>query len=144
MSRFKDLYKRAHSSRFIRIAFFGGVGVIVQSIVFECLGPLAGILRPSLATVVGAEFGLITNFFLNNHFSFTDRTHSSYLVRLFRFHLVVSGSIFIQWLCVFIAESLNANWWLLHVAYVTGILVGFISNYIWYHVWVWREHRTQA
>ena len=135
---------RASRSRIMRVAFFGGFGGIVQTIVFEIVGIWLGLLRPSLATLLGAEFGIITNFFLNNRFSFNDRTHAPLPMRLLRFHAVVSGSLFIQWLCVFTAESLTANTWVIHGAYAGGILLGFISNYTGYRLWVWKHHEEPA
>ncbi len=131
---------RASRSRLLRVAFFGGFGVVVQTIVFEIVGIWLGLLRPSLATLLGAEFGIITNFFLNNRFSFNDRAHAPLPMRLLRFHAVVSGSLFIQWLCVFTAESLTANTWVIHGAYAGGILLGFVSNYTGYKLWVWKHH----
>jgi len=131
---------RASRARVIRVAFFGGFGVVVQTIVFEIVGIWLGLLRPSLATLLGAEFGIITNFFLNNRFSFNDRAHAPLPMRLLRFHAVVSGSLFIQWLCVFTAESFTTNFFVIHGAYATGILLGFISNYTGYRLWVWKHH----
>ena len=134
------LYRRIRYSRIMRVAFFGGFGVVVQTIVFEIVGIWLGLLRPSLATLLGAEFGIITNFILNNRFSFNDRVHAPLPMRLLRFHAVVSGSLFIQWLCVFTAESLTSNTWAIHGAYAGGILLGFASNYTGYRLWVWKHH----
>src|SRR4051812_34153754 len=116
--------KKLHDSRFIRVAFFGGVGVIVQTAVFELLGIWLAIIRPSLATLLGAECGVITSFILNNAFSFADRNHGTLYGRIIRYHAVVSGSLFIQWLSVFIAESLHGGVVLLHGAYISGIIIG--------------------
>lgn len=139
----EKLLTLAHSimrSRLFRVAFIGGIGVCVQTVVFETLGIWLGILRPSLATLLGAELGVITNFILNNRFSFNDRFHAPLMTRLLRFHLVVSGSLFIQWLCLFATESFTSHPWILNGAYVAGILIGFISNYTGYRLWVWKHH----
>lgn len=125
--------------RVLRVAFFGGIGVVVQTVIFETLGIWLGLVRPSTAVLIGAEMGVITTFFLNNRFSFNDREHASLLRRLLRFHAVVSGSLFIQWLCVFTAESLTSSAWIIHGAYAAGILLGFISNYTGYRLWVWKH-----
>lgn len=140
MERLTNLFYTFWRVRLLRVAFFGGIGVVVQTIIFETLGIWLGLLRPSLATLLGAEFGIITNFFLNNRFSFNDRAHAPLPRKLLRFHAVVSGSLFIQWLCVFTAESLTANIWVIHGAYAGGILLGFISNYTGYRLWVWKHH----
>jgi len=140
MALLTNVYRRLLRTRIVRVAFFGGLGVIAQTIIFEALGVWLGVLRPSLATLLGAEVGVLINFALNNRYSFNDRTHAPLLTKLVRFHIVVSGALFIQWLCVFMAESYTENWWILHGAYVAGILLAFVSNYTWYRLWVWRHH----
>ena len=127
-------------SRPLRVAMMGAVGVVVQTIGFETLGIWLHLVRPSTAVLIGAEMGVVTSFFLNNHYSFSDRPHGSLLSRLLRFHLVVSGSLFIQWVSVYTTELWTSSWLILHAAYVTGILLGFISNYTGYRLWVWRHH----
>lgn len=138
----QSLYLRLRSMRLLRVALFGAAGVVAQTLVFEVIGIWLGLLRPSLATLLGAELGIIINFWLNNRYSFRDRIHAPIWSRLLRFHIVVSGSLLIQWLCVFSAESLSTNFWVIQAAYVAGILIGFISNYTWYTLWVWRHHTS--
>ena len=142
MADFKTLFDILKKSRLARVALFGAAGVAGQTIVFEVLGIWLGLLRPSLATLAGAELGVIINFLLNNRYSFNDRLHAPVWSRLLRFHIVVSGSLFIQWLFVFVAESYTADFWVINGAYVAGILLGFISNYTWYTLWVWKHHDT--
>lgn len=125
-------------SRLLRVAVIGGMGVVAQTFAFELLVLGAG-LRPSWSVVLAGEVGLLTNFLLNNRYSFGDRIHAPLLIRLLRFHTVVAGSIVVQWLCVYTAESLQAGWVMLHVAYVAGILLGFAFNYTGYLLWVWRH-----
>lgn len=124
----------------MRVALFGGLGVIAQTLIFEVLGIWLGLLRPSLATLVGAEVGVLINFVLNNRYSFNDRAHAPLITKLARFHVVISGALFIQWFAVFCAESLTTNLWIVHGAYAAGILIAFVSNYTWYRLWVWRHH----
>jgi putative flippase GtrA len=115
---------------------FGGAGVLAQTAVFE-IGIWVLLLRPSVATLIGAECGILTSFILNNRFSFA-KHHHPVIHRLLRYHLVVSGSLFIQWLSVFVAESLTHNIWIIHGAYMVGIIVGFFFNYTGYRLFVWH------
>jgi putative flippase GtrA len=124
----------------LRVAAIGGVGVVAQTLVFEILAFGLGVVRPSTATLIGAEFGIITNFLLNNRYSFNDRSHAPLPLRLVRFHLVIFFSVAIQWFCVFSAESMTADPWFLRAAYASGILLGFLSNYTGYRLWVWKHH----
>lgn len=127
-------------SRFLRVITIGGVGFVVQTIVFEILGIYLRIFSPSTAVVIGAETGILTNFYLNNRFSFSDRQHDiSRLSRLMRFHIVVSGSVALQWLFVFITEHQTSNLLLIHIAYAAGVILGFAWNYTFYHLFVWRH-----
>lgn len=138
-----DIRVRAHDflrSRFVRVFIIGGVGVLVQTIVFEIIGIYLRLVPPSTAVLIGAEVAILTNFYLNNRFSFHDRRHDvSFISRLMRFHLVVSGSIILQWLFVFIAEHQTNDLLILHAAYAAGIILGFAWNYTFYHLFVWRN-----
>ena len=127
--------------RLVRALAVGVVAVIAQTIVFEILGIYLRICSPSTAVVIGAEAGILMNFYLNNRFSFYDRRHAiSLLSRLVRFHLVVSGSVFLQWLFVFMVEHHTNTILLIHVAYAAGIILGFAWNYTFYLLFVWRKH----
>lgn len=140
------IYARMHvfaRSRFVRVVFIGGVGLVVQTIVFEILGVFAQVVSPSTAVVIGAEAAILANFYLNNRFSFRDRQHDiSLLSRLVRFHLVVSGSVFLQWLFVFIVEHQTDSTLLIHGAYAAGIILGFVWNYTFYFLFVWRQEES--
>ena len=49
-----ECYYRLARSRLLRVAFFGGLGVLAQTVVFEIISVWLGLLRPSLGTVLGA------------------------------------------------------------------------------------------
>lgn len=127
-------------SRIFRVACIGGIGVIIQTAIFETLGIWLALVSASTAAVIGGEVAIVCNFALNNRFSFGDRGHGALGWRLLRFHMVVAGSLFIQWLFVFTAEHATHDLLIIHGAYAAGILVGFMSNYIGYHLFVWRKH----
>src|SRR3989344_5562890 len=127
-------------SRFLRVFIIGGIGVLVQTIVFEILGIYLQLFSPSTAVVIGAEAGILTNFYLNNRFSFHDRQNGiSLLSRIARFHFVVSGSVLLQWLFVFIAEHQTTSYLIIHAAYAAGIILGFAWNYTFYLLFVWKS-----
>ncbi|MDO8518318.1 MAG: GtrA family protein [bacterium] len=129
------------SSRLVRTIMVGAVAVVVQTIMFETLGVYLKLFALSTSAVIGAEVAILTNFYLNNRFSFHDRQHNiSLFWRLLRFHLVVSGSVFLQWLFVFTAEHATQNLLFIHGAYAAGIIIGFFWNYTWYKLFVWRQH----
>lgn len=126
--------------RLIRTISVGGIAVVVQTTVFEILGVYFQLVAPSTAVLIGAEVAILTNFYLNNRFSFNDRHHDiSLFSRLLRFHMVVSGSVFLQWLFVFVVEQQTSSYLIIHVAYVAGIVLGFAWNYTFYLLFVWKH-----
>ena len=139
------IMKTLLKKRIVQALMVGVVAVSVQTVIFELLGVVFRLTAISTATVIGAEFGVLTNFYLNNRFSFGDRTGGNLVHRLFRFHIVVSGSVFIQWISLFVAERLTQDLAILHVVYVASIIVGFIWNYSWYKIWVWKHptHKSE-
>lgn len=138
MDKLFDLVRR---SRVFPILGAGGVGFLFQLGIFELFAVYLQILSPSIATIIGAEVGIIINFFINDRISFGDRLHKLPLAQRFLRHQgVVLGAVFVQWLCVFTAEGLTNDWLLIHAALLGGIGLGFIWNYLWYHLYVWRRH----
>lgn len=129
-------------SRFFRILTIGGIGFFVQTLVFEALGFYMHLVSPSIAAIIGGELAVLTNFSLNERFSFNDRVTITDrpLLRLVRFHMVISGSLFIQWALISLTEQYTESVLLLHIAYISGVLLGFISNYIGYHLFVWKHN----
>ncbi|MFA6519702.1 MAG: GtrA family protein [Candidatus Paceibacterota bacterium] len=122
----------------------GAVGAAAQSIVFVIVGLWLAFVRPSTAVLISTEIGLITNFYLNNRFSFTGNPHSSLPLRFVRYHITVLGSFFCQWLFVFVVEQMTTNIYALLAAYAAGVLVGFAISYTGYRLWVWKNHEASS
>jgi len=136
--------KTAASLRIVHTISVGAVAVVAQTAVFETLGIFLHLVSPSTAVIIGAEAGVLTNFYLNNRFSFRDRHHDiSLFSRFFRFHLVVSGSVILQWLFVFIAEHQTSSYLILHGAYLAGLILGFVWNYTFYLLFVWKQPESR-
>lgn len=139
MDHLKELYRKVAGVRVLRAAASGAAGVVVQTLIFEVAGIWLGLVRPSTAVILGAEFGILTNFYIANRYVFGDAPAGKLASRLLRFHLVIAVSLCIQWLCVRMAEIVSHNFFVLHAAYVAGILLGFAFNYMGYKLWVWNH-----
>ncbi len=145
MNHIIQFIKMLANLRLIRTIAVGAVAVTAQTIVFEILGIYLQLVSPSTAVLIGAEVGILTNFYLNNRFSFHDRQHKiSLLSRLMRFHLVLSGAVLLQWLFVFTAEYYGNSLLYIHIAYVAGIILGFAWNYTFYLLFVWRSQEPSG
>ena len=142
-----QLLRIAHAlwqRRVYRAALMGVVGLVTQSIIFAILGLWLAIVRPSTAVLICTEIGLITNFYLNDRFSFTGNPHTPLSRRLMRYHTTVLGSFFCQWFFVFITEQITTNMYALSAAYAAGVLIGFAISYTGYRLWVWEHHEASS
>jgi putative flippase GtrA len=137
---FRHFYHSLRQSRLVQSFLVGCIALIVQTSLFEVLAVLLRVCSPSTAVLLGAEGGVLTNYYINNAYTFSDRQHQiSRLSRIVRFHLVVSGSVFIQWLLVYLVEKSTSSLLLIHVAYFTGLGIGFVWNYTLYKLVVWQH-----
>lgn len=138
--------KTLNEWRLLKVVAIGGTGFILQTLIFELLGFWLGLVRPSTAVLIGGEMAIISNFLLNNRFSFKDRLSeaSGFLTRLTRFHIVALGSVFIQWVFVRSFENLfGYHQILLSCIYVFAVVVGLSITYTGYIFWVWRKEKTK-
>lgn len=133
-------------SRFLRVFIIGGIGFLVQTFVFETLSFYLHLVSPSTAAILGGELAVLTNFSLNERFAFNDRIPRAdhVLSRVMRLHMVISGSLLIQWVLISVTEQYTQSILLLHAAYISGVLLGFTSNYIGYHLFVWRKIHDES
>lgn len=123
-----------------RVALAGLSGFVIQSVIFELLGIRLGLVQASTAALIGGEAGVLTCFVLNNHFNFNNRSADPLWRRLIIFHFVISGSLFVQWGLVSLAETFTeASPTLLRGAFILGVAIGFCLNYVGYHLFVWRS-----
>lgn len=144
MELIRHIARALWQKRVYRAALMGVAGVMVQSVMFAILGLWLAIVRPSTAVLISTEIGLITNFYLNNRFSFTGDSHTSLSQRLVRYHTTVLGSFFCQWFFVFMTERITTNAYALSAAYAAGVLVGFAISYTGYRLWVWKHHEASS
>lgn len=129
--------------RLPRVLLIGLIGFVIQTIIFEVLGLRLSLVTPSVAAVTGAIFAILSNFLLNERFSFADRVRktSTASVRLAKFYLVSSGSVAVQWVLLSATEQLTADLLILRIVYVLGVLIGFVTNYLGYYFFVWGSRR---
>lgn len=131
--------------RFLRFLVVGTTGFLIQTAIFT-LAWKSFHFAPGLATAIGAEFAIISNFILNNFWTFSDRrlklSFQIILPKFISFNILSLGSVFIQWLTVtsftnFINDSDIITW----VAYITGIFLGLIWNYTVYNKIIWKKKK---
>ena len=121
---------------FIKFAFVGGSGVVVNMGLLYILTRLMD-LRLEIASPIAIEVSILTNFTLNNIWTFKKRdTHVPFWSRLFRYHLVTGLAGGVNYLILLLLVRSFG----LHdmISNLIGILVGTIITYSLNSLWTWH------
>lgn len=128
-------------SRFIKFCLVGLSGVVVNMGLLWLLTELAG-LHYLISNAISIEASILSNFFLNNFFTFSDRNQSgtqALLGRLLRFNLVSLVGLGINLgIVAGLTEGLGLYYMLSNLV---GIAVAMLWNYLannWW-TWAWRK-----
>lgn len=126
-----------NSAEFIKYCFVGGSGVVVNLGVYILLTRYYN-LSPEQASPIGIEVSILSNFFLNNGWTFKLRAQiSSFRRKLAKFHLaagvagVANYGVFMMLMKGFGFNDIIAN--------VTGITAGMLINYSINSFWTWKK-----
>ena len=155
--RLNDLLK----NRIFKFAFVGGLGTVVQLItlsLFRFVIPDFKVLFITsflVATLMSIEAAILSNFVLNNIWTFADRKlkASQYPAKFLAFNAASAGSIIIQ----LIINTLGELWIGLHELFmvpfvnitvdtgllfaVTGIFIGLFWNFFAYTTFIWKKKK---
>jgi putative flippase GtrA len=139
------------SKRIIKFLFVGGTGFIVQLVItylFIFLG------SPQwMATMFGAETAILSNFLLNNAWTFVDTKHiksqGAFFNRLIKFNIASLFSIGIQTLVSYLSvkvfgEKIMISGFSIHtsiaILFPTIIFIVLPLNYLIYNRFIWKTH----
>lgn len=137
------------SSRFIKVAVVGGIGFLVQMIALAFFRTF--ISSVSLANLPANEIAIISNFILNNAWSFSDKKLSWQQIPLsfLKFNLGSIGSIIIQFLITAFGENVlgiipiftlgNFVFDTGYIYTIVGIFIGLIFNFYIYNKFIWNQ-----
>ena len=121
---------------FLKFAMVGGSGVVVNMGCFFILTRYAG-LKIEFASPIAIEISILSNFLLNNIWTFRKRnTKVGLASRILRYHLVtglagvVNYGILLLLAKVFGIHDLISN--------LIGIIVGTFINFFLNSLWTWR------
>ena len=121
---------------FIKFAIVGGSGVVVNMGLLFILTRFLSV-RLEIASPIAIEGSILTNFTLNNLWTFKKRnTHVPFWTRLFRYHLVTGLAGIVNYLVLL----LLVNNFGLHdmLSNLIGILIGTIITYSLNSLWTWN------
>ncbi len=123
--------------RFPRFAMVGASGVIVNMGLLWILKSFIG-LDVAIASPIAIEMSILSNFVLNDIWTWGDRHSRSFLGRLWRYNLSIAGTAFgINYPVLLILDRFfNVNYL---IANLTGIILGSIVNFVINHFWTYRK-----
>ena len=121
---------------FIKFAIVGGSGVLVNMGLLFILTRFLSV-RLEIASLIAIEVSILSNFTLNNFWTFKKRnTHVPFWTRLFRYHLVTGLAGIVN----YVVLLLLVNSFGLHdmLSNLIGILIGTIITYSLNSLWTWN------
>ncbi len=129
------------SKMFFKYIVVGATGFVIQTIISK-IGITIGI-NPGLAVSMGAEGAIISNFLINNSWTFSHKkiTGSRQLSKFMQFNFVSVGSIIIQGLVVGIGTYFfgKSTWFIFMVFSIIFIVIPY--SYFIYNRFIWRTHK---
>jgi dolichol-phosphate mannosyltransferase len=123
---------------FVKFLIVGSVGFIINTVVLE-FGVFIG-FHPAAGSIAGAELAIVSNFFLNNAWTFRERKihESNRFMKFLQFNTTSLGAILLQAGSVYLGTHLyGVSEYRLF--YLFGIFMGLLWNYTMYSRVIWQR-----
>lgn len=147
--------------RIFKFLMVGGLGTLVQLITLQLFRTLITdftwliITSFTVATFLSIEVAILSNFILNNLWTFADRkiTLSQAPLKFIQFNVTSAGSILIQLIVATIGEKVWGIFDLLTIPVINmsfdtgtsyvmiGILLGLFWNFFAYNTFIWKKKK---
>jgi dolichol-phosphate mannosyltransferase len=120
----------------IRFIIVGLSGVVVNQGLLWLLTDFGG-LQYYISAIFAIEASIISNFVLNDYFTFADRrAGKSFLVRLLKFNVTCLAGAGIQYGLLLLFTSVFGIYYL--ISNLIAIVIAFLWNYFFSRNWTWR------
>lgn len=128
------------SDRFFKYATVGVVGLVLQTIISNVL--IIGGVYPAISVSIGAEGAIISNFILNNSWTFKRHTirGKKIIDRFLKFNATSFGAIIIQGVVVAVGTTLFGKkaWFYSMIFAIVFIVIPY--SYFMYNRYIWKTH----
>jgi len=132
------MQRRRELVRFGKFCLVGGSGVVVNEGILWLLTEFGG-LRYYISSIFAIEGSIISNFVLNDYFTFADRRAGktgSFMFRLLKFNTTcVAGALIQYGLLLLFTSVLGVNYL---ISNLFGIAAATLWNYLVNVLWTWR------
>lgn len=130
-------------ARFFKFMVVGGTGLGLQTLIYWTLAFGIKSASPTLATIIGGQVAILSNFILNNVWTFSDRKIMDFkmlMVKLVQFYLTSNIAVLIiQGGTMKIGESLVGDSILIHGFYILALALTLIFNFTVYNKYIWKK-----
>ena len=130
--------------RFFKFVAVGSLGLIIQTTLYWILGFALKVVSPTVATILGGQIAILSNFILNNIWTFGDRkitSVSALLKKLVIFYatsniavLIIQGGIMKIGEIAVGKENL-----FIHGFYILALALTLIFNFTVYNRYIWKK-----
>jgi putative flippase GtrA len=127
------LRTRAKAGRAIRFGVVGCTGAAINTVVLYLLARGLGLPVP-VASALAVELAIISNYLLNDRWTFANRKPS--LGRFAKFNIASLAGLSLNVMTVWLLARHGVY---LLAANLVGIAVAFVANYAFSVAWVWRR-----
>lgn len=130
--------KETLGGAFGKFLMVGSIGFIINTTVLEVMVKFG--FHPAMGSGIGAELAIVSNFFLNNSWTFGSRKVRGLrtTVKFFQFNMTSVGAILIQagtvWMGTMVFGIAVYRWF-----YLVGVGIGLVWNYTMYSKVIWRK-----
>ena len=135
---FSLMRRNGELKRFVKFCLVGLSGVVVNLGVFWIWATYTG-LPKIVCSAIAIEISIITNFLLNDYYTFSDRRSGksfSVFARLGKYNLISSPGGILNLIVFPILNSVLGVYFLL--AQLIGIVVSILWNYLMNNFWTWK------
>jgi dolichol-phosphate mannosyltransferase len=130
------LRNNVFTPRILKFSVVGASGVFVNMGLLYVLTELAS-LHYLLSGIIAIETSIVTNFLLNNAWTWGDRRTDVFLYRLLKYHVSAGlTGILANWLLLLLLTEVFGMYYL--ISNIIGIGVGMTSNFLLNDLWTFR------
>lgn len=130
MKNFKSVFDD-NKIYFGKFALVGISGIIVNQGMLALL-TLVFLMSVELAGLIAIELSIITNFLLNNYWTWSDRAGQKVWVKFFKYHIVTLVSGAVNYIILIVLTRYGMNPLISNLFGIgAGMLVNFVLNNFW-------------
>ncbi len=123
------------SRKFVKFLIVGGSGVIVNEGLLALLTEIYSV-QLSIAGIIAIESSIISNFLLNNFWTWKDKRHKPFINRLIQYHSVALIAGVVNYLVLIALSNIGLHHLL---ANLVGIGFGTVINFLMNNYWTFGK-----